>query len=42
MEEEVLCMFEQAKWIGCHTDMGEVCPEFMRTVEITGGMKSDE
>ena len=29
-------MFEHAEWIGCSTDMGEVCPEFMRSVEVSG------
>ncbi len=33
-------MLEQAKWIGCGTDMGEVCPEFMRTVEVNGEVKA--
>ncbi len=35
-------MFEQAQWIGCHTDMGQICPEFMCTVEIAGEVKEDE
>lgn len=29
-------MFEQAQWIGCKADMGEVCPEFMQVVNVTG------
>lgn len=27
-------MFEQAKWIGSHTDMGDICPEFQKTLKI--------
>ncbi len=33
-------MFEKAEWIGCHRDMGDVCPEFMRRLEITGEVES--
>lgn len=33
-------MFEQAKWIGCITDMGEICPEFRKTLKIDGEVES--
>lgn len=32
-------MFEQAKWIGCGTDMGDVCPEFTRTFHVSGEVR---
>jgi len=32
-------MFETAEWIGCN-EMGEICPEFMTEVKVTGQVKS--
>lgn len=29
-------MFEQAEWIGCPEDFGEICPEFMLETELEG------
>ncbi len=34
-------MFERANWIGCGTDMGDICPEFMCKVEVTGERRPD-
>lgn len=33
-------MFEKAEWIGCNGNMGEICPEFMRHLEIKGEVES--
>jgi len=33
-------MFEQAEWIGCTEDMGEICPEFMGKVEVRGEVRA--
>ena len=32
-------MFEDAKWIGCNEDFGDICPEFMRDIRLAGEVK---
>ena len=32
-------MYEQAMWIGCEENFGDICPEFMREIEPAGEIK---